>query len=863
MEQFAMPLEKKTRFPLSIYGIPPHLFANEAPIFRSVFIAFALLLAGFGSAEIRADDEQALVQRVLTPIRVAWQRASVILRDRDRFPEEKKRALDDFFNELRATCDGHCDRIGELIQGAQSEFGDGSDMVQKEIKGAGDLWDRYGKALDPNWIRGRLPAIFHLIRKVVALEEENLFRVMSEGDPLTTKIGGAAGIADSASFVYRQGRALIRLAFVLKSIGEKAAASMDEADGKIITGLQRGLSSVNAGLDEHLPEIVKAVEDLGIYYVKLAQTLGTLLYAVNPAAYEKFERFQNDNTTRMSEPEVVATIERDLGGPWQMFYEELELRPFANASTAQIHNAKIRIGPGKTRDVVVKLLKGYVSKELDWNQSVNNLFFEWARMEWLGGEDSLLFDLFADVVASLGETFRGEFAYEDEARRQEFMRRTLGFRTGIKIPKVYTHLCGAGVITMEKIEGIHKFGQNLRDAFAPVKDPNRKGEEGVFRMNFAGQNFSIYDSDKEEKEPQESESESQPEAEVAAAEAALGENADTVVQFRDFYKRAHKELGFKFGAQYLQFFLRGLGPPMSIFLARTKAKAAIDRAGGEEALTEQQSAEWKGMTERFHGLQVAMLDMTLHLKELHSDLQPANAQELPGASQVVLLDWGQTVQTEGLVFNPVRLVWNLTRGDEVGVAKTLAKMGKLRDGKTHQDLAPLVREFMDKAGFKKRSRWSAIRSLRGHEEKDAEEEKEEETDEAEEEKPAESKPAFKPAHRPPFTPRTSKEIAPDDAEARPLKMHNDSETKKDKKKLKSPNQKVADAVRWATNSILDYPFRHVEYMALRANARAAQWYDQLIGKRLARRRTVQLYRESLKADCPRSIADAGEETPDA
>lgn len=819
------------------------------PILFRAFIVCSLVLGG---VPIRAADPPVppgalavpdSVKRFLSPLRDAWRRLYTVISDRDRFPRDKSAAVDRFFADIQQICGNQCDRLGDVVKAVTGEAARFQEEhpqapVPLDPTTVSDLWDTYGSQLSPDVIARRLPSVLSLVRQIVALEEANLFAILSEGDPLTNRIDGAARIADSASFLYRQGRAILRLATLLREIAQRSEASMKSAceDGKTVLGLRQAFRTACSSLEEFLPRIVGAVEDLGTYYVKLAQTFGTLAYAVSPDAYEKFEKFQSDNTIRMSEPDVISAIEADLGGPWQEFYAELDLRPFANASNAQIHDAKIRLRGGKTRDVIVKVQKAFVANDLAWNQKVNSLFFQWVKTEWMEGEDSIVLDLVADIAASLGETFRSELDYPAEVLRQELMRRTLAVRRrDIAIPRIYTHLSGQRIITMDKVKGMQKFGASLRRTFfqpeAPTEDPRNSftvGGQEVF-LDPAAPSEAADGAEAEtvaDREGATAENRAEPAPEAAAKTTFFD-------AFRETYRKTNAATGYKISAQYVQFFFRGLGPPISIFLAYRKARARIE-AAGLESLTEEQRKEWEALTKRFKALQGAMLDMSLHMGELHSDLQPANAQELVGTSRSVLLDWGQTVSTRGLIWNPIRLTWALMRGDEVGLAKVLARMGTLRDGHTYRDLVPYADEFLRKAGFEKRGRWAAFRSLR---KKKAENPKEEEIEE-----------------RPESWRARPTEFVPDDEEVRPLATRASGAKRPDALRAR-PQEAMKDTVRNLKEALIKFPVRHAEYLVLRGYAKAAEVYDLLLGKRIARAITLRRFRQS---PCARLVA-GGEE----
>ena len=122
--------------------------------------------------------------------------------------------------------------------------------------------------------------------------------------------------------------------------------------GSAIAGWQlidrrKGESGSRAGLSRRLR---RSFETLGPTYIKLGQILSAGEGIFPPELVAEF-RLCRDEVPAESFEDVRRVIEEDLGGPLEDFFSELETRPIAAASIAQVHRATLKTG----EEVVVKV----------------------------------------------------------------------------------------------------------------------------------------------------------------------------------------------------------------------------------------------------------------------------------------------------------------------------------------------------------------------------------------------------------------------------------------------------------------------------------------------------------------------------
>ncbi|XP_024537843.1 uncharacterized protein LOC9638949 [Selaginella moellendorffii] len=126
--------------------------------------------------------------------------------------------------------------------------------------------------------------------------------------------------------------------------------------------------------------ILAAITELEGLWVKFGQYLSTRA-DVLPEAYISMFRQLQDSLPPRPIAEVSATIEKQLGKPLDELFLEFDRKPFATASIAQVHRARMKDG----RDVVVKVqhqgIKECVLQDL-YNARVIVEWVAWAEPDY-------------------------------------------------------------------------------------------------------------------------------------------------------------------------------------------------------------------------------------------------------------------------------------------------------------------------------------------------------------------------------------------------------------------------------------------------------------------------------------------------
>jgi len=194
------------------------------------------------------------------------------------------------------------------------------------------------------------------------------------------------------------------------------------------------------------PERVRmALQELGPTFVKLGQLLSTRPDLIPDEYIRELERLQ-DQVAPEPFSLIRAEIEKELGGKVGELFKDLDTKPLAAGSIAQVHRATTKQGDS----VVVKVRRPGI---------VRTIRAECEILEDLAGLlKATLFE--SDVidaqqmVKELADAIIKEADLTNERRNQLRFSQTFAEDPAIHIPRIYEHYCTQGVLTMEYIEGI-------------------------------------------------------------------------------------------------------------------------------------------------------------------------------------------------------------------------------------------------------------------------------------------------------------------------------------------------------------------------------------------------------------------------
>ena len=191
--------------------------------------------------------------------------------------------------------------------------------------------------------------------------------------------------------------------------------------------------------------VARVLEELGPIYVKLGQVLGSRTDLLPPDFIEEFRKLQ-DRVKPFPTAEARAEIERELGGPVERFFDEFGPEPFAAGSVAQAYHARTKDGQA----VVVKVRRPGIRELLEADIAIL------ARLAQLAEHYVPEFRILRPVMMAeeFGATIRREIDFVGEASNTQRFREAFAENPSIRVPRVVWNLTRAGVLTLEKVEGL-------------------------------------------------------------------------------------------------------------------------------------------------------------------------------------------------------------------------------------------------------------------------------------------------------------------------------------------------------------------------------------------------------------------------
>ena len=211
-------------------------------------------------------------------------------------------------------------------------------------------------------------------------------------------------------------------------------------------GLFRRFRRQEESIKLSLPKRLRmAFEELGATFIKLGQILSTRPDIIPREFIIELEKLQS-NAPPFPFSDVQRIVGEDLNLPIEKIFMEFEQTPFAAASIAQVHHAKLTTG----ESVVVKIQRPGISQIIETDM---NILFSIAKLLEKHVSESRLYNP-TELIDEFKKTIRHELDFTIEGANTDYFYRTFAGNKNIKIPKVYWQFSSRRVLTLEEIRGI-------------------------------------------------------------------------------------------------------------------------------------------------------------------------------------------------------------------------------------------------------------------------------------------------------------------------------------------------------------------------------------------------------------------------
>jgi len=187
----------------------------------------------------------------------------------------------------------------------------------------------------------------------------------------------------------------------------------------------------------------RLLERLGPTFVKLGQFLA-LRPDVIPQEYADELMRLLDRVEPFTWPEARAVLDADFGD-WTRHFEDVDPRPVAAGSLAQVHRATARDG----RRLALKILRPDIRRRVDADLRRARRIAHVIRL----AQPDLVIDPH-DVVDQLRGWLAEELDFESEASNIERLRQLAADDVSIAIPRVHRELCTPSVLTTDYLAGV-------------------------------------------------------------------------------------------------------------------------------------------------------------------------------------------------------------------------------------------------------------------------------------------------------------------------------------------------------------------------------------------------------------------------
>ena len=222
--------------------------------------------------------------------------------------------------------------------------------------------------------------------------------------------------------------------------------------------------------------IRRALEDLGPVFVKFGQMLSTRPDLL-PEDIAKELALLQDQVPPFPGDQARAIIEQAYGKPLSEVFQEFQETPFASASIAQVHLARLFGG----REVVVKVVRPQIEKVIRRDVSLLYALAEMAERYWSQGKRLRP----RAIVAEYEKTILDELDLLREAGNASQLRRNWLNSTLLYVPEIEWPLARRDVMVMERIHGIPISDvAGLRAAGINLKQLSEHGVEIFFTQVF-------------------------------------------------------------------------------------------------------------------------------------------------------------------------------------------------------------------------------------------------------------------------------------------------------------------------------------------------------------------------------------------
>ncbi|MGZ3773836.1 MAG: AarF/UbiB family protein [Pseudobdellovibrionaceae bacterium] len=449
-------------------------------------VASLTIVFGFWSVRALAQERSQVQQlsTVLTELKNQLELSSQIISNKDSSPLERGEAINTLFENLGNACVQNCDTAVNILSDFNNKFPANvqkasianftkgftdralSDQLLDKVIAPLNLSKKFEEMYNknPEAFKVKIQASIQVVQAIVNFEQEAVFKALS-ADP-QQKSEGIAELKKDLGYMIRQGQALMQIKsqFSQHSKGQP----WTESDAQIIA---------------------KAIDDLGFFYIKLAQSVSNLADVLPEEILNSLKMFQ-DQLPPLSPEQAEQILREELGAdPYTIFKDIDFAKPISTGSIAVVYEAKVKNFFGLWTDVIVKVQRPGLKETLDYNRKLNRLLLQFVKIA--GKQASPFLEFLGDQVLGLEDAFEGELDFTKEARNMQRFANLFRFNPNVKVPSAYTKYSTKKILVVEKVKGA-----NLEKSLKKVVDKLKlnESEDSVERESLKKTYTTIFEN---------------------------------------------------------------------------------------------------------------------------------------------------------------------------------------------------------------------------------------------------------------------------------------------------------------------------------------------------------------------------------
>jgi ubiquinone biosynthesis protein len=223
-----------------------------------------------------------------------------------------------------------------------------------------------------------------------------------------------------------------------------------------------------------------ALEHLGPLFVKFGQLLSVRPDLIPYDIIEELSKLQ-DEVPPFPSAQVVAALDAAYGEPHQNVFSEINLKPVASASIAQVHFGVIAQGKDAGRQCAIKVVRPGIEQTIKEDIGLLEILAGFVERAFTDGKRLRP----RAVVHEFEKTIHDELDMIREAANASQLKRNFADGRLLYVPEVFWDYCRPRVLVMERIDAIPVNAiEELKRHHVDIKRLSREGVEIFFTQVF-------------------------------------------------------------------------------------------------------------------------------------------------------------------------------------------------------------------------------------------------------------------------------------------------------------------------------------------------------------------------------------------